>query len=44
MENGLFETYENFVMPHGHHIYAAAADMDMATMCAYTPYQHALSH
>ena len=26
------------------HIYAAASDITMATMCSYQPYQHALTH
>ena len=42
-DNGLFETYKDFVMPHGRHIYATSADTDMATMCAYTLYQHAFA-
>ena len=40
--NRLFETYKKSVMPHGHHIYATAADMAMATMCAYPTSQHVL--
>ena len=31
-------------MPHGRRIYATASDMDMATMCAYPPFQHTLPH
>ena len=31
-------------MPHGHHIYAKAADMEQATMCDYPQYEHALPH
>ena len=42
--NCLFETYNNSVMPHGRHIYATSDDMDMATICAYPPSQHALPH
>ena len=42
--NRLFETYKNSVMPHGRHIYAISAYMAMATMCAYTPSQHAWPH
>ena len=42
--NILFETYKKSVMPHGRHIYETASDMDMDTMCAYLPYQHALPH
>ena len=42
--NRLFDTYKNSVMPHGSHIYATAAGMAMATMCAYPPPQHALTH
>ena len=29
-------------MPHGHHIYATASDMDIDIMCAYPPSQNAL--
>ena len=32
------------MVPHGRHIYATSADMDMAIMCAYPPYQHVLPH
>ena len=42
--NHPLETYKNSVIPHGRHIYVTAADTAMATMCAYTPYQHALKH
>ena len=42
--NRLFDTYKNYLMPHGRHIYATAADMDMATICAYPPSQHALPY
>ena len=31
-------------MPHGHHIYATSSYIYMATMCAYTLSQHALTH
>ena len=31
-------------MPHGHHIYAKAADIEQATMCEYPKYDHALPH
>ena len=31
-------------MPHGHHIYANAYDMEKATMRAYSQYYHSLSH
>ena len=44
MDNRLFDTYKNSVIPHGHHIYATAAEMAMVTMCAYPPSQHALTH
>ena len=44
MDNCLFETYENYGIPYGHHIYETAADMAMSTMCAYPPSQHALPH
>ena len=44
MDNCLFETYKNFVRPHGRHIYQTAYDMSMSTMCAYTSSQHILTH
>ena len=44
MDNFLFETYKNYVMPHGRHIYVTEYDMDMATTCAYPPPQHSLPH
>ena len=31
-------------MKNGCHIYATVSDMDMGTMCEYSPSQHALSH
>ena len=31
-------------MPHGHHIYAKASDMENATMCAYPHSDTALPH
>ena len=42
--NRLFETYKNYVIPHGCHIYATESDMAMTTICAYPPSQHALPH
>ena len=42
MANCLFDAYKNYVMPYGRHIYTTASDMDMDTMCAYPPSQHAL--
>ena len=33
MANHLFETYKNYVMPHGKHMFKTASDMAMATMC-----------
>ena len=44
MDNLIFYTYKKYVMPHGFHIYATVAEMYMKIMCAYPPYQHALSH
>ena len=41
--NRLFETYKKYVMTHGNHIYATASDTTMAKICAYPPYQHALT-
>ena len=31
-------------MPHGRNIYATEYDISMATICAYPPSQHALTH
>ena len=31
-------------MPHGHHIYLKAYDMEKATMCTYPQSRHALPH
>ena len=36
MENSLFGTYKNSIMPHVKHVFQTASDMVMATMCAYT--------
>ena len=44
MDNCLFETYKNSVMPHVRYIYATAADIAMAKICTYTPSQHAFPH
>ena len=44
IENRILETYTKSVMRHGHHIYKTASSIDMETMCAYPPYQHALPH
>ena len=44
MDNRLFETYKNSVMPHGHRIYVAVSDMVMANMCEYPTYQHEFPH
>ena len=30
-------------MPHGHHVYAKASDIENATMCAYPQSDHAIS-
>ena len=40
----IYETYKNIVMLHGRHIYAKAYDMENATMCTYSQYDHALPH
>ena len=37
MANRLFETYKNYVVPRGRHIYATAYYMTMDTVCSYTP-------
>ena len=33
IESRIFETFNNFVIPHGYHIYNTYEDMDMETMC-----------
>ena len=40
----IYTTYKNTVMPHGHHIYAKASDMEKSTMCTYPQSDHALPH
>ena len=42
--NRLFETYKNSIMPYGHHIYATAVYMEMATMFTYPQSHHVLPH
>ena len=32
------------MIPHGHHIYSKASDMENATMCIYPQSNHALPH
>ena len=44
MDNRLFETYKNSVMPHDRHIYATASYMKMSKICEYPPSQHSFSH
>ena len=39
ISSSIFETHKNSVLPHGCHIYNAAADMNMTTMCNCT-YKH----
>ena len=36
MSNRLFDTYKNYVMPHGKHKFQIESNMAMAKMCAYT--------
>ena len=40
--HNIYETYKNTVMPHGHHIYAKASDMEKETICEYLQSDHAL--
>ena len=40
----IFETYNNYVRPHGCHIYNTGADMSMATMCPCTSKHHGIPH
>ena len=42
--NHIHKIYKNTVMPHGHHIYAKASDMENATMCTYNHSDNALPH
>ena len=35
MANRLFETYKNYVMPHGNHMFQTESGMSMETMCKY---------
>ena len=44
MVNTIFKTNKESVVLHGHHIYQASYDMNMAAMCAYLPSQHSLAH
>ena len=40
----IYETYNNTVMLHRHHIYAKAYNILQATLCAYPQSDHALPH
>ena len=40
----IYNIYINTVMPHGHHIYLKAYDMEKATMYTYPRSDHALPH
>ena len=40
----LFQTYKNYIRPHGCHIYNFAADMAMAKMCPCPSQNHGLPH
>ena len=40
----IYETYNNTVMPHGHHIFSKSSDTAKSTMCAYPQSDHALPH
>ena len=44
MINSLFETYKNYVISHGKHMFQSEYDMVMATMCAYQSHNYALQH
>ena len=44
MEIGIFETYNNYVITHVIYIYQTTHYMDMGTMWACPPSQHALTH
>ena len=40
----IYNTYKNYVIENGRHIYKTLVDMDIATMCDFPSNQHALSH
>ena len=42
--NHLFNTYKNYVMPHGNNMFQTEYGMVMATMCAYPSYNYALPY
>ena len=42
--NSIYENYTNTVMPHRHHIYAKAYDMEKAKMCSNSQSYHELPH
>ena len=44
MLNHIFDTYKNYVMPHGKNMFKTEYDMDMATICAYPSSKYALPH
>ena len=35
MDNCLFNTYKNKVIPHANHMFMTASEKEMSTMCAY---------
>ena len=41
MANNIFDTYTNYLMKHGKHMFKLASDMAMATMFAYPPSKYA---
>ena len=43
-ENIIFETYKNFLMPHGFHSCQTEYDMNIDTMWAYPLSQHSLPY
>ena len=44
MENHIFDTYKNYVMPHGKNMLKIESDMNMATMRAYPSSKYTLPH
>ena len=42
MDRYIFEAYNNYVIPHGCHIYQTSSGMAVDKLCAYPFYQHAL--
>ena len=44
MDNCLFDTYKNSIMPHGTHMFQTASYMVMEKMCAYPSSNYSLPY